>query len=70
MIGRRRYYPTNHRRGPYTVATMRHHRGYVILDSRTGRPAWYEPHPITGRPRAVLVPTLAASLRIAETLAP
>lgn len=68
MIRRRLYYPTEHRRGPYVVATMRHHRGYVILDGRTNRPAWTEPHPHTGRPRALLVPSIVVALRIAATL--
>lgn len=67
-IRRRLYYPTEHRRGPYQVATMRHHRGFVILDSRTARPAWCESHPLTGRARAVLVPSIAIALRIAATL--
>lgn len=67
-IRRRLYYLTAHHRGPFTVATMRHHRGYVILDSRTNRPAWIESHPHTGRPRALLVPTLVIALRVAETL--
>lgn len=67
-IRRRLYYPTTHRCGPFVVATMRHRTGFVILDSRTKRPAWIEPHPNTGRPRAVLVPSLVIALRIANSL--
>jgi hypothetical protein len=65
---RRILYPTAHHVGPFRVARRRQTRGFVIIDDRTGRPAWTEPHPVTGRPRALLVPRIAEALRIAANL--
>jgi hypothetical protein len=65
---RRTLYPTSHHVGPYRLAKIRHAHGYVIVDDRTGRAAWTEPHPITGRPRAVLVGRITEALRIAAQL--
>lgn len=55
--------------GTYQPARLRRVRGWTIVDTRTGRIAWTEPHPISGRARPAIVPTFAAALRIAEDLA-
>jgi hypothetical protein len=70
MSRRRLTFPTAHHVGPFRIVTMRQVRGYAILDDRTGRPAWTEAHPITGRPRALMVPTVPVALRIARSLEP
>ena len=68
MSARRLIFPTAHHVGPFRIVTMRQQRGYAILDDRTGRPAWTEPHPVTGRDRALMVPTVHIALRIARSL--
>lgn len=65
---RRTLYPTKHTVGPFRIATIRQATGFVILDDRTGRPAYTESHPISGRPMAARIPRLAEALRIAATL--
>ena len=69
MTGRRILYVTPGGPGPYQPARLRRVRGWTIVDTRTGRIAWTEPHPLTGRARPAIVPTFAAALQIAEDLA-
>jgi hypothetical protein len=65
---RRLYYPTRMTAGPFRLVTFRHHRGYAILDDRTGAIAYTEAHPISGRPIPALEPDARQALRIAADL--
>lgn len=67
---RRLVFPTAHHVGPFRVVTRRQQRGYEIRDDRTGRPAYTEAHPNTGRPIAAVVPTVRQALTIARSLDP
>lgn len=67
-MSRRHIFPTPHHVGPFRIATRRQQRGFIIVDERTGRPAYTERHPITGRPIAAVVATIPAALTIAGSL--
>ena len=57
MTRRRRIvYPTDMHAGPFRLVTLRHARGYAIVDDRTGAIACTAAHPETGG----LVPALGA----------
>ncbi len=68
MIRRRSAYPTRMTVGPFRLATLRHRRGYVILDDRTGQVAYLTPHPVTGRPIPALEPDARRALNIAASI--
>jgi hypothetical protein len=68
-VTRRRLYSTHMTVGPFRLATLRHRRGYVIVDDRTGAIAFTEAHPVTGRPRPALEPDARRALRIAAMMA-
>jgi hypothetical protein len=67
---RRRCYPTRMTVGPFRLVTLRHRRGYAIVDDRTGRVAYTAAHPISGRPMAALVSDAREALRIAAAIEP
>ena len=67
--GRRIVYPTRMSVGPFRLATLRHQRGYVIVDDRTGAIAYTTAHPVSGRPIAALAPDAQRALTIAAMLA-
>ena len=69
MTRRRRIvYPTALAVGPMRLATLRHQRGYVIVDDRTGRIAATVAHPITGRPMPALEPDARRALQVAAAI--
>jgi hypothetical protein len=46
----RHAYPTRYTSGPFQLIRHRMQTGYAIIDTRTKRYAYTEPHPNTGRP--------------------
>ena len=69
MTRRRLYYPTRMSVGPFRLVTLRHARGYAIVDDRTGAIARTMRHPITGRPIPALEPDARQALRYAADMA-
>ena len=68
MSGRGRAQQTRFAVGPLRLVTYRQERGYGIIDSRTGRPAYTESHPVSGRPIVALVPDVHRALLIAQSI--
>lgn len=69
MTARRLNYPTRYNVGPYRLVTLRRRTGYAIIDSRTGRYAYTEAHPNSGRSVPCLEPSVDRALRIARSIA-
>ena len=65
---RRLYFPSRMAVGPFRLATLRHARGYAIVDDRTGQIAYTTAHPISGRPIPALEPDARRALTIAAML--
>ena len=54
--------------GPHQPARLPRLRGWTVVDTRTGRIALTEPHPISGRARPAIVPSLDVAIRAAYDL--
>jgi hypothetical protein len=67
MTARRLTYPTGRSIGGYQVVTFRHTRGFAIL-APDGTAAYTSAHPVTGRPRPALLPTMREALTVAEEI--
>lgn len=69
MTSRQVAYVSGTGSGPYHPARVRRLRGWTVVDTRTGRPAWTYPNHVTGGRRVATVPTLARAQAIAADLA-
>jgi len=69
VIARRVILPTRMNVGPYRLATLHQRRGYVVVDDRTGRIAYTQAHPISGRPVMCWEPNVRRALQIAGMMA-